>query len=333
MAKRMTTEDHLALLRQLRSADGSAADVAALQQMLTAPRVHGIVVKAVAELAEKWSAKTLLSDLAATALDLAAADAQKRDPGCEGKEAILRTLIGWEADVPDLYIQAAQWQQRAPVLGGSVDVAGECRGLAAVGIAITQPGGPEAALARIIELVVDEAPATRVRAAQALGLWRGPEAAPLLRLKALMGDEVGEVMGEVCLGLLRQGGDSGGHVAFVARFLENEDTRIVEAAAMALGESRQAAALSAMSAAWERLACDPIRASITMAIALLRTEESLVWLLTCIKEQRESVAVEALETLRIYRGNEKVVARICEAADGKQGVQRVFQEVFNTPAS
>ena len=93
-----------------------------------------------------------------------------------------------------------------PVLGGSVDVAGECRGLAAVGIALTRPGSPEAALARIIELLVDETPATRVRAAQALGLWRGPEAAPLLRLKALMGDEVGEVMGEVFLGMLRPGG-------------------------------------------------------------------------------------------------------------------------------
>jgi hypothetical protein len=332
MAKRLTIEDHLVLLRKLRAAEGTAADVAALEQILRTSRVHGMVVKGAAELAEKWAAKSLVPALAAVAEALAGAEGQKRDPGCEGKEAILRTLVGWEANVPELYELASHWHQQAPVMAGSVDVAAECRGLAAVGLALTQAGGAEAALARIIELLVDEEAATRVRAAQALGLWRGPEALPLLRLKALVGDETAEVMGEVFMGLLRQAGrEAGGMVAFVSRFLQKADSRVLEAAAVALGESRQAAALEALLAAWDRLGRDPVRTSVTMAIALLRTEESLAWLLGHIKEGREAVAVEVLEALRIYRGNEKVVARIREAAGARQEGKRVFEEIF-TPS-
>jgi hypothetical protein len=83
-----------------------------------------------------------------------------------------------------------------------------------------------------------------------------------------------------------------------------------------------------MTAAWERLGHDPVRTSVTMAIALLRTEESLAWLLARVKEGRESVAVEAVESLRLYRGNDKVVARIREAVGGREEVEKVFVEVF-----
>src|SRR5262245_28482936 len=101
MAKRLTTEDHLALLRKLRTAEGTPTDIAALEQMLKSSKLHGIVVKGAADLAEKWSAKSLTPLLATVAENLAGLDGQKNDPGCEGKEAVLRALVGWEADVPD----------------------------------------------------------------------------------------------------------------------------------------------------------------------------------------------------------------------------------------
>jgi hypothetical protein len=188
MAKRLTTEDHLAVLRQLRAGEPTPAALAALEQLLRTPRVHGIVIKGAAELAYKWEARVLVPALAAAAEGLApdarADEVQKRDPGAEAKEAILRALVDWEADVPDLYWKAARWEQFAPIMNGSRDVAAECRGLAALGIAQTRGGaaGPEAAIMLLIDLLADAEAATRVRAAQALGMWRGSEAAPVLRL-------------------------------------------------------------------------------------------------------------------------------------------------------
>ena len=60
MAKRVTTEDQLAMLRKLRGEAMSAASVVGLRGMLTFPRVHGMVVRGAAELAgfDVWEAKT-----------------------------------------------------------------------------------------------------------------------------------------------------------------------------------------------------------------------------------------------------------------------------------
>ena len=330
MARRMTTEDQLAGLRRLRTGESSAQALAELEQLLRTPRAHGLVIKGAAELAHKWEARALIPALVAAAEALApdalGTEAPKRDPGCEGKEAILRALVDWEAEVPDLYWKAAKWQQRAPMMNGSKDVAAECRGLAALGLAQTRGGtaGPDAAVMQLIDLLADEEAATRARAAQALGLW--PGAAPVLRLKAHVGDEEAQVTGEVFAALLRH--DVRQQLDFVAGFLDDEDTRLVEAAALALGESRQAQALPHLTAACDRLARDPVRTSLLMAIVLLRQEESLAWLLGQIATARPAAAVEILEALRLYRGDEKAVARIAQAARGRPEAARAFDEMF-----
>jgi hypothetical protein len=332
MAKRLTTEDHLAALRQLRAGEPTPSTLAALEQLLRTPRVHGIVIKGAAELAYQWEARALIPALAAAAETLApdvlGEDAPKRDPGAEAKEAILRALVDWEADLPDLYLKAARWEQFAPIMHGRKDVAAECRGLAALGIAQTRGGaqGPDAAVMLLIDLLADPEAATRVRVAQALGLWRGPEGAPVLRLKAHVGDEEPQVLGEVLAALLRH--DPRGQLPFVEGFLHDEDSRIVEAAALALGESRLVAALPALAAAYASLARDPVHTSVLMAIALLRHEDSLAWLLARLADARPAAALEILESLRLYKGDEKAVARIAPIAHARPELARLFDEMF-----
>ncbi len=319
MAKRMTTDDQLATIRRLRTADASPVGIEELAALLKTSRLHGLALKGAADLAEKWNARALAEPLAAAAETLSpealGADANKRDPGCEGKQAALRTLIAWDAELPALYVKAATWIQKAPIMNGSIDVAAECRGLAALGIAQTRAGGPDHAILLLIDLLVDPEPPTRVRAAQALGMWRGPEALPLLRFKAHTGDEQAEVLGEVFAALIRH--DPREQLPFVARFLDDEEERIIEAAALALGESRQPAALEKLIAACQRLAGSPIRTSLLMSIALLRQEESLAWLLQRMSQGRSSEALDILDALRLYRGDEKAVARITETAHAK----------------
>jgi hypothetical protein len=331
MGKRMTTDDQLAVLRKLRAGEPSPAGVEELGGVLKASKLHGLALKGAAELLEKWEARGLAAALAAAAESLApevlGTEAGKRDPGAEGKQAALRVLVGWEAELPEFYLKASRWVQKAAVMNGSVDVSAECRGLAGVGIAQTRAGGAEAAIAALIDLLVDEEVATRVRAAQALGIWRGPEAVPLLRLKALTGDEQAEVLGEVFASLIRHDGRE--YVGFVGRFLMDEEDRIVEAAALALGESRQAAALGGLAAAYQRMSGRPVRTSILMAIALLRQEESLAWLLDRLERGRAAEGLDLLDALRIYRGDEKAAGRIREAAERKGGeVRRVWGEMF-----
>jgi hypothetical protein len=331
MAKRLSTEDYLAALRRLRAGDASPQGLAELEQLLRTPRAHGIVIKGAAELAHRWDARVLIPALAAAAAVLApevlGRDAAKRDPGCEAKEAILRTLIDWEADLPELYQQAAAWHQYTPIMNGQKDVAAECRGLAALGIAQTRHAmGPEKAMARLVDLLADEEPATRVRAAQALGLWPGPEAPPVLRLKAHLGDDEPQVLGETLAALLRN--DPRVHLDFVAAFLDREDSAVVEAAALALGESRQVAALSALTAAYERFAREPIRTSLLMAIALLRHEDSLAWFLSHIPTARTPAAIEMLQALRLYKGDEKAVPKIEALARRQPELSREFDALF-----
>ncbi len=332
MAKRSPLEDQLSLLRQLRHSQPAPPALADLERLLRTPKTHGLAIKTAAELAHQWEARTLTGALveAAEALspDALGTEAPKRDPGCEGKEALLRALVDWEADVPELYWKASQWVQHAPIMHGTKDVAAECRGLAALGLAQTRggPAGPDAAVMRLIDLLADPEPAARARAAQALGMWRGPEALPVLRLKAHVGDEEAQVLGETLAALLRH--DAPGQLDFVARFLDHADARFVEAAALALGESRQAAALPALIAAWQRLGREPVRTSLVMAIALLRQEEALAWLLARVADARPAAALEMLAALRIYRGDEKAVARIAEATRGREDLARAFADMF-----
>jgi hypothetical protein len=330
MARRMTTEDQLAALRRLRAGESAPQGLGELEQLLRAPRAHGIVIKGAAELAHRWDARSLIPALATAADALApevlGQDASKRDPGCEAKEAILRALIDWEADCPELYQKAAGWHQYTPIMNGQKDVAAECRGLAALGIAQTRHAlGPEAAMAHLVDLLADGEAATRIRAAQALGLWPGAEAPPVLRLKAHVGDDEPQVLGETLAAILRH--DPRAHLDFVAAFLDREDPADIEAAALALGESRQVAALPALTAAYERFARDSIRTTLLMAIALLRHEDSLAWFLSRLATARPPAAIEMLEALRLYRGDDKAVARIAAACQ-REELAKEFSALF-----
>jgi len=336
MSKRLTTEDHLALLRQLKHQDRTDARVEQLRVMLTQVKVHGLAVKGAAEIAEKWNARELAPALQTAAQEMAPdrSDAIKRDPGCEGKEAVLRVLVEWEMDVPELFVAAARWVQPEPVwapspgMKNSKDTAAECRGLSAIGIAQTHAhrDDGEEGWTVLIDLLADPEQATRLRAAQALAIWRGPESVPILRTKAHSGDASAEVMGEVFVALLRC--DPRRQVAFVGRFIDKEDPSLVEAAALALGESRNPAALPFLILAWKRFERDSIHTSILMAIALLRHEDSLAWMLDKMADARASTAARMLQALAIYRGDERAVTLIREAVSERTDLSQPFAEIF-----
>jgi HEAT repeat protein len=321
MAKRQTTEDHLALLRNLRAAGRSDSTIAALRELLADSRLHGIVLKGAAALAEQITASELSPQFAAAIENLLRGD-PKRDPGCEGKTAALKDLVGWDANVPALYLEAARFRQMTPVMGGSIDVAAEFRGLAAIGIAATGPAG---ALDRLVDLLADPEKATRARAATALGMWRGPEALPVLRLKARLSDADAEVMAEVFGSLLQQDPDQ---LELVAEFLRDENPGLVEAAALALGQSKLEAALGALTANWPSHRGSPVATTLLMAISLTRSEPAIQWLLDRLGESRGRESTALLDALALYRSDAKVVARIQVITARRADLRTAYREVF-----
>jgi HEAT repeat protein len=323
MAKRLTTEDHFALLRTLRSAPPSDGATQQLADLLASSRLHGMVLKGAADLADQHGARSLAPALAKAAQTLAPPEGIKRDPGCEGKLAALRTLLDWEADLPDLYLHAAKWVQVEPIYPKPRDTAGECRGMAAIGIAQTRP--PEA-VSLLVDLLADADPNTRANAAIAWRLWRGPEALPVLRLKALTGDDSADVMGEVFASMLHH--DARGQLPFVAAFLEKSDTAIIEAAAVALGQSHREEALASLTETYNRYQKHTIHTSLLMAIALLRTDASFDFLLNLLGKASAKLGEDVLDALRIYKGDKRAMERIHPLAKRHEETARVYQELF-----
>jgi len=132
----------------------------------------------------------------------------------------------------------------------------------------------------------------------------------LLRYKALIGDEDADVTAECFAGLLRLApGDS---IAFVAQFLDSDHGHIRERAALALGESRLAAAFPWLHEAWERNVHGSFRRTLLLSTAMLRQDEAVEFLLARLAEDSEKAAVDALTALALYGRDEGVRTRIEE---------------------
>jgi hypothetical protein len=111
MAKRLTTDSALALLRQLRAAPTAPETLPALEKLLSAPNIHGLALKSAATLAASLDARSLAPALTAAITSHTGPDAAKRDPGCEAKIAMVRTLLEWDADLPDLFLTLSRYTQ------------------------------------------------------------------------------------------------------------------------------------------------------------------------------------------------------------------------------
>jgi hypothetical protein len=126
-------------------------------------------------------------------------------------------------------------------------------------------------------------------------------------LKVLTGDEE-DVIAECFQSLLVAAPERS--VAFVAQYLDNASEARAESAALALGSSRIASAAPVLIDAWRSAVRRPIRRALSLAIAMCRQQECVDFLLSRLEEESEQTAADVLEALTLYRGDERVVARI-----------------------
>jgi hypothetical protein len=147
-------------------------------------------------------------------------------------------------------------------------------------------------------------------------------------LKALLGDKEIEVTGE-CFGALLSL-DPAGSVEFVAKFLDSGAEGMGELAALALGESRLPAAFEMLREAWERGGAAEQRRTLLVAIAMLRIDEALEFLLGRLAEESGPVAADALAGLAFYARDEAVLKRVEEIIRqrGDGALEAVFAREF-----
>ncbi len=307
MARKVSTlEEQLSHLADLRAQSPSPEGRAEVTRYLASKT--GLVAAKAARIAGEWAESQ--SDEFVPAL-VAAFDRfmvkPETDKGCAAKIAILKVLYKLDYSSPIVFRRALRHVQMEPTFGGSVDTAPEVRALGAMGLAQTDYTH---ALEEILPVLLDperDARAGAVRAIAASGL---PGGSLLLRLKALAGDEP-EILGECFAALFRV--ESAQALEFVASFMDHKDEAIAESAALALGDCRLEEALDILRGKFDQSVGLPLRRTLLVAIALLRREAAIDYLIELVENGGKQSSAEAVAALAMYENDPALQERVARA--------------------
>jgi len=255
------------------------------------------------------------ANLSALAPELAGAFARfmiepaKSDRGCGAKEAIARALYelappGNDA-VEFVFISGIHHRQLEGSYGPPIDTASALRGWCALGLVRI---GYKRMHDELAELLADPEPQARIMAARAIAYAGHDTGTPLLRLKCLAGDREPEVLSECLLALGKLAGPRA--ATLITRFLDSTDESISATAALALGEMRSPLALAPLRARWSTKPHAQDRSPLLLPIALSRLPEAIDFLIEIIATAPEPLATEALQAMKMYRGDSATRERL-----------------------
>ena len=288
--KKHALDAQIAALDALRSAPESVETLDHVRKALR-DRNNFLVSKAAA-LAGDWHMPALVADLLA-AFERFLANAAKTDPQCWAKTAIVKALKDLAHRDADVYLKGIAHVQMEPVWGGQADSAAALRGACALALPDCRLDDL-ALLTCLAGALADAEKPVRVDAALALSVTGVPEAAPLLRLKALLGDADPEVTGQCLASLLSLAPADG--VPFAVRFLGSKDDDLRMEAAAALAQSREPSALNALKTFWRERLPQHLRQAVLTFLAASPQREAAEFLFSLGTEE----ALAALKSSR-YR--------------------------------
>ncbi len=324
MARRPPLEDRLTQLAALRHESDTAVVQRELGKCLR-DRSHHLVGKAAALTAELELED--LADALTDAFDRFMVDPTRTDKGCVAKTAIARALVDLEVRAAEELLCGVRHRQPEPAWGGPVDTAVPLRAACAEGLLVARH--PDLIL-ELTELLVDPETNARLAAVRVLAASGRPEAEPLLRLKAHLGDRENEVTSEVLTGLLAI--TPRRSLTFVETFLGGEDSAVVEAAAMALGTSRLEEAVPVLKKRYADCREYRLRQTLLIAVSMLRREPGFDFLLSLVSEANADRATHALVALALHREDatlrEQVESALASRRDDHD-LDSVFAREFN----
>ena len=324
MAKSDPIERALDRLGELRQVPATDAAINELRGFLR-HRSNLVVAKA-AKLAGETGSKSMLPDLL-SAFDRLMGDAPRLDKRCAALTEIVTALYALDYDGPEPYLRGLRHVQMEGSFGPPVDAAAALRGLSAQGLLRTRH--PDA-LHELLPVLMDREAPARIGAIRALATNGGEAGVLLLKLKILTGDPEPEVLAE-CFGqLLAASSDKA--VSFVAQYIDSDDPAKLEAAILALGESRLPSAFAILNEKWSRTVDAPTRKLLLAAMASSRLEEAIELLISVVKDAAVPTSILALEALGPYRNSERVSRSVSEAVvqRNNKALTQAFETYFGT---
>ncbi|MEL6902636.1 MAG: hypothetical protein AAFP07_16950 [Cyanobacteria bacterium J06606_4] len=305
MAKSRRLEAVLDQIKAIQRLDElSADDVAVLKRVLAGKQP--VAIAPTAKLIIRHGLTDLLPNLCAT-FERLLENGAKTDPGCKAKWAIANAIYQLERPNADLFLSGIRHIQMEPVWGKSIDTGAPLRSLCALGL--VQANYPQV-LNELADLLADAEHDARAGAARAIGYSENPAGIPLLRLKLHIGDSEPQVLSECFVALLTLSAEQ---APLVIHFLEAGSEAEQELAAIALGEARVPEAFEAIKRRWQRTRTAELRSSFLLAIATLRTEEAIEFLLGLIERGNSQDATDALMALDIFRHTTDVWQQVVKA--------------------
>lgn len=323
MAKK-SFDQQLAALEQLREHPDAAANLIALRKALT--HQNNYIVAKAAKIAKQLGMKDLIPDLLA-AIDRFFINAGKSDPQCWAKNAIVEALAEFGHDESAVFLRGLRHVQMEPVWGGQEDSAGPLRARCALALVQCRDLSDTDLLSHLIELLADPDRTVRVEAVRAAGNVGSAQAALLLRLRALMGDEEPEVTGACLASVLSIQG--AGAIDFVSGFLRKDEDTAREAA-LALASLHDSRAFVLLKQRWDDAGGRTLRPVLLTAMALTRVPEAIDFLISLIEgdSQHAGAAVEALAPMR---SSDEIRVRTAAAVDrsGNARLRALFDQHFS----
>jgi HEAT repeat protein len=314
----MKVDDQLRRLGELRKEPVSPGMIEEVRKGL----VHssGFVVAKAADVVREKNLSALRGEMAA-AFERCLAGGEKRDKGCEAKLAIVRALHELEWEEAEVFRKGIRCVQMEGTWGGSTDTGAAVRAASANALARTRY---PRVLMELVGLLVDPQPRVRSAAAEAIGAAGRSEGELLLRLKVMMStraDPLRSAMIEPetdviasCLTSILQLGRSSS-VSFVAEYLDSSDDGVRDAAAIGLGASRLGEAFDVLKAKWTAGMDQSFMETLLLAMATLRDERAIGFLIEQIDQGSTRVAKAALEAIKALAADERVRQRVEEALE------------------
>lgn len=311
MAKSRKLEVLTTELNQIRQHPTTEAGMVTLRRVIGCP--YGVAVAQAARIVGEFELRTLVPDLE-TAFERFMVKAKDRDPGCRGKQAIADTLYRLNCKNETLFLAGIRHVQWEPIWGGQADTAPPLRATCALGL--VRMNYPDV-MVELADLLADPEQAARVGAARAIAYSENPVGVALLRLRLQLGD-VPTVLGEYGEALLKlsmettlpliEGFLSTGGKASASR----EAMETAEVMALVLGESRLPKALPLLQNFWQQTPHPELRQAGLLAIATLRQDDALQFLLNLLADGPKRDAHDALKALNLYQNDTFLWPRVGE---------------------
>jgi hypothetical protein len=302
MAKSRKLEELTAALNQIRPDPTSPVGLVTLSRVLGS--TYGIAIAQAARILGEAEIYSLAPELVA-AFDRLMEKAKDRDPGCRGKQAIAEALYRLDHSDETLFLKGIHHVQWEPVWGSRVDTAAKLRGTCALGLVRMNYSG---VMVELGDLLADPDPEARIAAARAVAYSGNDLGVALLRLRLKVRD-VPPVMGECIAALLQLApSDSWPLVKSLLQGgrRETDEPEAIETSeviALVLGESYLPEALPVLQDWWRQTTHPDLRKTALFAIATLRQDDAIQFLLNLLREGSPRDTEDALQALEIYRSD------------------------------